>query len=132
MEMLNAGAAMFLYLAVAAFSLFAFLAVAIWSHARRREREAFYRAETLKKVTEAGTGNGGGVLEFLREEAIGQRRRRREGLKLGGVINLAIGLGLIIYLRAMVGASESLVGIIPCLIGVVLLLYAYLMSPKER
>lgn len=47
-------------------------------------------------------------------------------------MTLSIGLGLIIYLRAMVGASESLVGIIPCFIGVVLLLYAYLMSPKEQ
>lgn len=58
--------------------------------------------------------------------------RREEGLKLGGLVTLAIGLGLIIYLRAMVGMPESLVGIIPCFIGVVLLLYAYLMSPKEQ
>lgn len=49
MDMTNAGAAMYLYLAVAAFSFFAFLAVASWSNARRREREAFYRSKTLKK-----------------------------------------------------------------------------------
>ncbi len=132
MEMMNAGAAMFFFVAVASFSLFAFLAVASWANARRREREAFYRAETLKKIAETGSGDQNGALQFLREENAFQRRRRREGLKLGGLTTLAVGLGLLVYLRAMVGGPESLVGIIPCFVGLVLLLYVYLMSPKEQ
>lgn len=113
MQVLDAGAAMFFYLAVTSFSLFSFLAVAFWANARRREREAFYRAETLKKIAETGTGDRSVALEFLREEAMLQGQRRREGLKLGGVVTIAVGLGRIIYLRAVEGGRDSLVGVIP-------------------
>ena len=34
---------------VGSIALFSFLAVTTWSEARRKEREAYYRAETLKK-----------------------------------------------------------------------------------
>ena len=61
-----------------------------------------------------------------------QGQRRREGLKLGGVVTIAVGLGLIIYLRAVEGGRDSLVGVIPCFVGLVLLLYAYVMSPKGQ
>lgn len=73
---------MFIFLSVGAVALFSFIAVAAWSDARSKEREAYYKSETLKKIAESGTG-GTAALEFLREqEKIGERRRL-QGLRLG-------------------------------------------------
>jgi hypothetical protein len=42
--------------------------VATWASERRKEREAYYRSETIKKVAELqGTGSQS-ALEVLREE----------------------------------------------------------------
>lgn len=122
----------FLFLAVAAVALFSFLAVATWSDARRKEREAYYKSETLKKVAEAQGAGGGSALEFLREEEKIAARRRLEGLKLGGLITLAVGIALMVFLRGIEHKEPVyLVGLIPMLIGVALLTYSYLLAPKE-
>ena len=42
----------FLFLSVASVALFSFVAVAVWSSERRREREAYYRSEILKKIAD--------------------------------------------------------------------------------
>jgi hypothetical protein len=44
-----------------------FLSIAAWSSARRREREAFYRAEAIKKVAEMQGATPEPVLNLLRE-----------------------------------------------------------------
>lgn len=44
-----------------------FLSIAAWSNARRREREAFYRAEAIKKVAEMQGATPEPVLNLLRE-----------------------------------------------------------------
>ena len=41
---------------VGSIALFSFLAVAAWSDARRKEREAYYTSETLKKIAEIVRG----------------------------------------------------------------------------
>ena len=131
MNMINAGAALFMYLGIASLSFFAFLAVASWSNSRRQEREAFYRGETLKKIVEAQGAGSPVAIEFLREEERIKRQRRREGLKLGGLITLAVGIGLMIFLRAIERADPVfLVGLIPLLIGVVLTVYGYSSASK--
>ena len=113
------------------------LAVAEWSKAHRREREAYYRSETLKKLAETQGAGTSSALEFLREEDKIATRRRREGLKLGGLITVAVGLGLMFYFRTDMppgsGAGESsyLMGVIPLLVGVTLLAYVYVLGPKE-
>ena len=38
---------------VGSIALFSFLAVTTWSEARRKEREAYYTSETLKKIAES-------------------------------------------------------------------------------
>jgi hypothetical protein len=55
------------------------------------------------------------------------------GIKLGGLINIAVGsaLGLLIYCTSE-NRGASMVGLIPGLIGVALLIYAYFMVPKPR
>jgi FtsZ-interacting cell division protein ZipA len=82
---------MALFLSTGAIALFSFLAVAAWSDSRRQEREAYYKNETLKKVSEAQGDNP--VVAVIREEEKNALRRLREGIKLGGLVTAAIGIG---------------------------------------
>jgi hypothetical protein len=123
---------LFLFLSVGAIALFSFVAVAAWADARRKEREAYYRSETLKKLAETQATGGSSALEFLREQDRLASRRQREGQKLGGLITTAVGFGMMIFLRAVEHEKPAyLVGLIPLLVGVALLTYAYVLAPKE-
>ena len=107
--------------------VFSFVSIVVWSSARRREREAFYRSEMMKKVAEsAGTG-GSTVLEIMREQERADARSRRSGHKLGGIVSIAAGVGLTGFL-APFGMRQPvfLIGIVPMFVGVALLAYAYL------
>lgn len=165
---------------IAAIALCTFLSVAAWTSARRKERDAYYKSEAIKKIAEMqGTApepvlqmlretmsawkdhpspanmgpyqarayyraetikkladmQGAGaesVLAVLREEERIGARRTREGLKLAGFITGAVGVGLVICLRAIVpDMPVYLVGFIPGLVGVALLAYGYSYSPKD-
>ena len=83
----GASTAVFMFLSVGAVALFSFIAVASWADARRKEREAYYKSETLKKLSESQ--GSAAVLELLREEQKQAAAKRREGLRLGGLINIA-------------------------------------------
>jgi hypothetical protein len=123
---------MFMFLSIGAVALFSFIAVASWSDARRREREAYYRSETLKKIAESQGAGGAVALEFLREEDKSASRRRREGIKLGGLITAAVGIAFMVFLRAEERSEPAyLIGLVPLLIGISLLVYAYLLAPKD-
>jgi hypothetical protein len=116
---------------VGSIALFSFLAVATWSAERRREREAYYRSEILKKLIETQGPGATSAVEVLREEERSQLRRRREGERLGGLITISVGIGLIAFLQTIGGDVQvHLVGLIPLLVGVALLLYSYLLAPK--
>ena len=60
-------------------------------------------------------------------------RHRRGGQRLGGLITLAVGIGLMVFLKAVATDEPGvyLVGLIPLLIGVALLAYSYVLAPKE-
>jgi len=61
-------------------------------------------------------------------------RRRLEGQRLGGLITVAVGLGLMIFIKAVSSEDREpayLVGLIPLLIAVAFLAYAYLRALKE-
>ena len=60
------GADMYI-LSVSSIALFSFIAVATWSTERRKEREAYYKSETLRKIAEAQNAGGNSAVEFLRE-----------------------------------------------------------------
>ena len=62
-----------------------------------------------------------------------KRIKAREGIKIGGVINVGVGIGLLIFLGALVSVKVALCGLIPGLIGVAMLIYAYyLAAPVEQ
>jgi hypothetical protein len=118
---------------VGSIALFSFLAVASWSEARRKEREAYYRSETLKKIAES-SGEGARIaMELMREEQQPTAKRSLEGMKLGGLVTAAVGIGVMVLLRGIVQDEGPvyLVGVIPLLIGVALLVYVFLLAPKQ-
>ena len=113
-------------------ALFSFLAVASWSDARRREREAYYNADALKKIAEGSGEAAKSALDYLREQNAGGLRRRIEGLKLGGLITAAVGIGLMAMLRGLEHDEPAyLVGLIPLLVGLALTIYAFALAPRQ-
>ena len=124
---------------VAIICVFTFVSIAAWSDARRKEREAYYKSETLKKIAEAPGTGGQTALEYLREEerirVARAERQAGEGRRLGGLVTVAVGAGLMLFLWGITGHDTDargvyLVGAIPFLIGVALLLYSYVLAPK--
>jgi hypothetical protein len=127
------GASVFLVPIVGSIALFSFLAVASWSEARRKEREAYYKSETLKKIAESSGEGAKSALELIREQEKNSVRRRLEGMKIGGLVTVAVGIGLMIFLRGVEHEEPVyLVGLMPLLIGVALLLYPLMLAPKVQ
>src|ERR1700693_6312406 len=113
-------------------SLFSFLPVAVWAEARRKEREEYYRNETLKKIAESSGAGAKAAIELLHEQNKTVTKRRLEGMKLGGLITAVVGIGVMALLRGLVNDEPVyLAGLIPLLIGLALLTYTFLLAPKE-
>jgi hypothetical protein len=125
-------AAMFIPI-VGSIALFSFLAVASWADSRRKEREAYYLGETLKKIAESSGESAKGALELLRERNTIATHRRMEGMKLGGLVTAAVGLGVMVLLHGIANNDGPvyLAGLIPLLVGVALLVYTFALAPKE-
>jgi hypothetical protein len=117
---------LWLFLSFGVVSMFSFISVAVWTGIRHQERKDFYRAEMLKKLAESGSGT---VVEFLREEErqedrrrAAQRVREREGIRLAGLINVAVGITMAIAMYYVIReVPVYLFGLIPAAVGVVLL-----------
>lgn len=127
----------FVFLSIAVVSVCSFTAVVIWVKERRREREAYYSSETVKKIAELQGPNVNAAVEFIRDAERSATLRRLEGLKVGGLLAIAVGLGVGILLRAVdrnnpEPAPDFLIGIIPVLVGVALLVYVYMLAPTRR
>jgi hypothetical protein len=118
---------------VGSIALFSFLAVASWSDARRRERETYYKSETLKKIAESSGEGAKAAIELMREQEKNTVRRRLEGMKLGGLITAVVGIGVMVLLHGLVhDAPVYLAGLIPLLIGLALLTYPLLLAHNPR
>ena len=124
---------LWMFLSIGAVALFVvFIPTVTWIDKSSKEREAFYKAETLRRVTESSGEGAKSAIEMLREESRLERLKKREGMKLGGLICVAVGVALGIFLRIQTAndpSSPYLVGLIPGLIGLALLVYVYFMSP---
>ena len=122
----------FLIPIVGSISLFSFLAVASWSDARRKERESYYMADALKKISDSSGEAAKSALEYLREQERIAVRKRVEGLKLGGLITGAAGIGVMVFLRAVEHTEPAyLVGFIPVMVGAALAVYGFMLAPKQ-
>ena len=121
---------MWMFLSIGAVALFVvFIPLVSWIDSRRKEREAFYKAESLRRLSESSNDGAKLALDMLREEARREEVKKREGLKVAGLINLGVGVALIVFLRMLTGGSPVyLCGLIPSLIGVAFLVYVYLMA----
>ncbi|HEX3892230.1 MAG TPA: hypothetical protein VHW46_06630 [Terracidiphilus sp.] len=122
--------AMWAFLAIGAIALFGiFLPVSVWVDARQKEREAYYKAETIRRVAEASGEGAKAAIDLLRENDRISQIRKLEGMKLGGLITLAVGIGSSCMLGVMThGGLLSTVGLIPGLIGVALLVYVFFLA----
>lgn len=113
--------ALFGFLAVGAVALFSFIAVASWSDNRRRERESYYRNDMLKKLAESPGAGAAAAIELLHEEDRLRVVRKRQEMKIGGVVLVAVGLGVFIFLQALIRhAPIFMAGPMIMLIGVAL------------
>lgn len=123
---------MWLFLAVSAIALFGiFLPVVTWIESRRREREAFYKAEMFRRLAESSNDSAKAALDLLREENRQEQVKKLEGIKIGGIITLGVGVGMVIFLCAMTGTGRGapfLVGLIPAFVGFGMLVYVYFMA----
>jgi hypothetical protein len=116
--------------------VFSFVAVLATSTNRRREREAFYRSETLRKIAEMQGESANNALQFFREQEKLGLRSRREGLVLGGMITAAVGVALLIFMGIHLqghshGHGVYLVALIPTFVGAVLFAYGRYIAPPE-
>jgi hypothetical protein len=128
------GFGLWMFLSIGAVALFVvFIPLTSWIDSQRREREAFYKAETMRRLAESSGEGAKAGIELLREQSRQEQTKKREGMKIGGLINIAVGVGLLIFLRALVrDAPVYLCGLIPGLIGVALLTYALVLAPKAE
>ena len=128
------GFGLWMFLSIGAVALFVvFIPLTSWIDSQRREREAFYKAETTRRLAESSGEGARAAIELLREQSRQEQMKKREGMKIGGLINLAVGIALMIFLRALVKEEPVfLCGLIPGLIGAALLTYALLLAPKTE
>jgi hypothetical protein len=96
-----------------------------------REREAFYRSETVKKIAEIG-GGPAAAMEYLREDEKKAVQRRKQAIRLGGMITAASGIALMVFLAAAVrGGEVYLAGLVPTFVGIVLVLSSFNYISKD-
>jgi peptidoglycan/LPS O-acetylase OafA/YrhL len=124
---------MWVFLSIGAVALFVvFIPLVTWIDGRRKEREAFYKAETFRRLTESSAEGAKAALEMLREQERQQIVKSREGMKISGLVCIGVGVALIFFLYAK-NNSSYLVGLIPALVGVANLVYVlFLAAPVDQ
>jgi hypothetical protein len=120
------------FLSIGAVSLFGvFIPLVTWIDRRAKEREAYYQAETFRRMAESSGEGAKAAMEMMREQGRQKQIKILEGMKIGGVINVGVGVALIIFLRTLLGgASDSpwLCGLIPGMVGVAMLVYVFALA----
>jgi hypothetical protein len=118
------------------------VAVLGWFDHKKKESEAHYRAETVRRITEAG--DAAAALQFLRDLEKSDALRSRSRARLAGLVTIAAGVGLTIFLHSFIGFTALdggsgrppvpiyLVGLIPIFVGVALLVFTeFMMKPTK-
>jgi hypothetical protein len=121
-------AGLWIFLSIGAISLFGiFIPTVTWIDSQRKEREAFYKAETFRRLAEASGEGGKAALELLQQQSRFERQKGREGMKIGGIICIAVGAAMCLLVIPQ-HDHGFMVGLIPGFIGVALLIYVYLLA----
>lgn len=122
----------FFFASIVTVAFWGFLSVASWSESRRKEREAYYRSETLRRFSEGSQQEM--LARYLEEEKAARHEKRvqqRESLRLGGLVTMMTGIGFGIMLAGIEPEAKTyLFGFIPFLVGLAVLVYVYFMAPK--
>jgi hypothetical protein len=125
--------ALFGFLAIGAVALFSFIAVASWSDARRKERESYYKNDMLKKLADSPAAGATAAIEFLREQDRLETLRRRQGMKIGGVVVFGTGIGVLFFLYKLLPHTPIyMVGVLMMLIGVALYGSSYILAAPSN
>jgi hypothetical protein len=126
------GTGQWIFLSISAICLFAiFLPTVTWIDKQHKERVAFYKAETIRRITEASGEGAKAAMELMREESRLEQRKVREGMKIGGLVCVGVGVAMVIFLRVIAGPEADnpyLVGLVPAFVGAALLVYVYAMA----
>ena len=130
-------AAMFLFLAAGAVSLFIFLSIAAWVGAQAEERKTRDKLALLKALAENPGENAQRVLDMLREqdEELAERRQReeRKGFLVGGLVMVAAGVGVTLMMATLSPRSGTwTIGVILLLVGSVLAGFGIFAKPGTR
>jgi len=132
MDMFRPEIMVFVFLIFGSIALFSFLSVKIYVDGRRKERESYYKSETMRRLTETQGAGAAAAIELLREEDSIHVRRRLEGLKLGGIITTALGVGMMVFFYTADHSHDgTFIGLIPLLVGLALLAYVYALAGKN-
>jgi hypothetical protein len=119
------------FLSIGAVALFAvFIPLVTYIDSRLKEREAFYKSEMMRRIAESSGEGAKATIELLREEGRQKQIKTIEAMKIAGLINVGVGVALIFFLRSLIAGSSSpyLCGLIPALIGLAMLIYAFFMA----
>jgi hypothetical protein len=112
-------------------AVFTFLIFSVRYSSQRKDREAFYRAESLRRITESSGEGAKAAIELMKEEERLKRIKAREGMKIGGLVCVAVGVALVIFMWGLTKTEPDapvFVGLIPALVGVALLVYVYFLA----
>lgn len=118
-------AALFLFLAAAVISVFAFVSIAVWVGTQSQDRKTRDRLALLKTLAEHPSESAMRVLEMMREEearaAERKDREERRGFLAGGLVCIATGVGLSLMMVTL-SPKEGVwtIGLMVSLIGVAL------------
>ena len=106
------GFGLWMFLSISAVALFVvFIPLTSWIDSQRREREAFYKAETMRRLAESSGEGARAAIEMLREQDRLGRAKKREGMKIGGLVNIAVGVAMLAALWRMRALVETLLGL---------------------
>ena len=84
----------------------------------------------MRRMVESPSQGAQAALELIREEERNRQRKTREGITIGGLVNIGVGIGLALFFWGLDVPQLRFVGAIPGLIGIALLTYAFFFAPK--
>jgi len=123
--------AFWLMVAVVGTAIMGFISLVVWLGNREKERETHFRNEMAQRI--ADTTDPEPVLEYIRETERVDVARTRLKARVAGLITVAVGVALMIFFHQLVPANPVyLVGLIPGLVGVVLLVFSEFMTKPDK